>query len=298
MAKRSNVGYALPVEEMRGKLATKQQDIQYSTQVEGAGVASALDGVRSATNFQKYVVLTKRNGKNRFYVKSNTSIKLAASTRRAQAALGAASLIALAYIRKNGDDIQEGIDNVLLAYEDYVRRTGDKCGLRGYMCKTMVQQLRLKEDNLTVLGALDPSTGLQSVITICINPFRGLAFDQDPLDQLTANEMSIMRGYLPQLITNDATTVDIAAFSADGTTYPVYYLPIGSAQNIGTWVEKAGRLYNADINNAVLTLGVFNERTNKPVVVGRLMQGDSPVEITQDSTWASVTTGTQVYVEG
>ena len=293
MAKRSNVAYALPVDEMRGKLATKQKDIMYSTQVEGAGVASALDGVREATNFQKYVVLTKRNGKNRFYVKSNTSVKLATSTRRAQAALGAASLIALAYIRKNGEDIQAGLDNVLLGYEDYVRRTGDKCGLRGYMCKTMVQQLRLKKSNLTVPGALDTTTGLQPIITICDNPFTTLDFSNDPLDQLTANEMGIMREYLPQLVSN-YVTVDIAAFAADGTTYPVY----NNEPVIGNWVEKAGRLYNANINGGVLTLGLYNERTNKPVVIGRLMQGDSPVSITQDTTWADVTEGSQVYVEG
>lgn len=295
MAKRSNVAYALPVDEMRGKLATKQQDIMYSTQVEGAGVASALDGVREATNFQKYVVLTKRNGKNRFYVKSHTSIKLAISTRRAQAALGAASLIALAYIRKNGDNIQEGIDNVLLGYEDYVRRTGDKCGLRGYMCKTMVQQLRLKEDSLTVLGALETATGLQPVITICANPFSTLDFSVDPLDELTANERAIMRGYLSAL-TYNLPRFDIAAFTATGNTYPVYALT--ERQNIGEWVPKVGILYNADLDGGVLTLGVFNERTNKPVVVGSLMQGTNPVAITQDSTWQTVTTGDQVYVEG
>lgn len=295
MAKRSNVAYALPVDEMRGKLATKQKDIMYSTQVEGAGVASALDGVREATNFQKYVVLTKRNGKNRFYVKSNTSIKLATSTRHAQAALGAASLIALAYIRKNGDNIQEGIDNVLLGYEDYVARTGDKCGLRGYMCKTMVQQLRLKEQSITVPGALDPATGLQPVITICANPFTSMDFSVDPLDQLTANECGIMRGYLPQLV-SAASIYEVAAFSANGTTYPIY--ASGLLANVGVWVSGMGRLYNADIDNAVLTLGIFNERTNKPVVIGRLMKNESPATIDQDTTWETLTTGDQVYVEG
>lgn len=295
MAKRSNVAYALPVEEMRGKLATKQKDIMYSTQVEGAGVASALNGVREATNFQKYVVLTKRNGKNRFYVKSNTSVKLATSTRRAQAALGAASLIALAYIRKNGENIQEGVDNVLLGYEDYVRRTGDKCGLRGYMCKTMVQQLRLKESNLTVLGALDTTTGLQPVLTICANPFISMDFSVEPLDQLTANEMGIMRGYLPQL-EGDLEIYEVAAFSANGVKYPIYVN--GSSDNVGVWATKAGRLYNAVLDGGVLTLGVFNERTNKPVVIGPLMQGVNPITLTQDSKWAEIVTGDQIYVEG
>lgn len=297
MAKRSNVTYALPVDEMRGKLATKQKDIMYSTQVEGAGVASALDGVREATNFQKYVVLTKRNGKNRFYVKSNTGIKLATSTRRAQAALGAASLIALAYIRKNGENIQEGIDNVLLGYEDYVRRTGDKCGLRGYICKTIVQQLRLKKDSLTVLGALDTATGLQPVLTICENPFITFDFTVEPLDQLTANECGIMRGYLPQLIGNNSI-VDIAALTAGGTTYPIYVPQAAEEQNIGVWTTKMGRLYNANLDGGVLTLGLYDERTNKPVVVGALSQDNSPVTINQDSTWSNVQSGTQIYVEG
>lgn len=297
MAKRSNVAYSLPVEEMRGKLATKQKDIMYSTQVEGEGVASALDGMREATNFQKYVVLTKRNGKNRFYVKSNTSIKLALSTRRAQAALGAASLIALAYIRKNSDNIQEGIDDVLLGYEDYVRRTGDKCGLRGYMCKTMVQQLRLKKLMLTVPGVLDTATGLQPFITICDNPFAGLNFSVEPLDQLTENEMGIMRGYLPQLVSTHKL-VEIAAFTANGTTYSIYVPALLDSDNIGNWVNRMGRLYNAKIDSAQITLGVFNERTNKPVVIGTLMKDEKPVTIDQDSTWTSITTGAQVYVEG
>lgn len=294
MAKMSNVQYALAVEKLRGKLATKQQDIVYSTQVDGAGVSSALNGVREALNFQKYMVLTVRNGKNMFYVKSRTSVKLSTATRRAQAALGAGSLIALAYIRKNGDNIQEGLDNVALAYEDYVRRTGDKCGLRGYICKTIVQQLRLKAGRLTVPGVLDPSTGLQPIIGICDNPFVGTQFAAEPLDTLTGSELAIMRGYLPQL--SNFVTVGVAAFSANGTLYPVYALT--QTDTIDNWLPNLGILYGAEVEGGQMTLGVFNERTNKPVVIGRLMKGTDPVAIDQDSTWASVTTGTQVYVEG
>lgn len=67
------VSFKMPFDELRGKLATKQKNIVYSGQEQGQNIAT-LEGKKSATNFDKYIVAYKRNGQNRYYIKSNTSI--------------------------------------------------------------------------------------------------------------------------------------------------------------------------------------------------------------------------------
>lgn len=74
MAKESTVSFKLAVDEMRGKLATKQKNIRYSGQQKGQKVSELAPGKHDATNFEEYIVLTKRRGKQMFYVKSRTSV--------------------------------------------------------------------------------------------------------------------------------------------------------------------------------------------------------------------------------
>lgn len=74
MAKNASVFYKLPIDVLRGKLATKQEDIRYEGQTEGESILSLGIGKKQAVNFEKYIVLTNRNGKNSFYVKSKTAV--------------------------------------------------------------------------------------------------------------------------------------------------------------------------------------------------------------------------------
>lgn len=74
MAKQPTVSFKLAVDEMRGKLATKQKNIRYSGQRQGQKVSDLAPGKHEATNFEEYIVLTKRRGKQMFYVKSRTTV--------------------------------------------------------------------------------------------------------------------------------------------------------------------------------------------------------------------------------
>lgn len=74
MAKQPTVSFKLAVDEMRGKLATKQKNIRYSGQMRGQKVSDLAPGKHEATNFEEYIVLTKRRGKQMFYVKSRTTV--------------------------------------------------------------------------------------------------------------------------------------------------------------------------------------------------------------------------------
>lgn len=74
MAKQPTVSFKLAVDEMRGKLATKQTNIRYAGQRRGQKVSDLPLGKHEATNFEEYIVLTKRRGKQMFYVKSRTTV--------------------------------------------------------------------------------------------------------------------------------------------------------------------------------------------------------------------------------
>lgn len=93
VGKGQRVALKMPFESLSGKIATKQKNIDYSQEV--ADFEQTKSKV-SAKNFAKYIVCTMRNGVNRFYVKSRTSVNNTLANIRQKAALGAAASIAYA----------------------------------------------------------------------------------------------------------------------------------------------------------------------------------------------------------
>lgn len=93
MAKKATVTYQLPVEEMHGKLATKQ-DVTYSGQSASQTAYNLGIGVHAASGYEQYVVLTRTRGKNRFYVRSRSSIRVTPYTQLSQALMALCSSLA------------------------------------------------------------------------------------------------------------------------------------------------------------------------------------------------------------
>lgn len=152
--------FKMPIEELRGKLATKQKNITYEGQVEGANTDTLTMGKKSATNFNKYIVIYKRRGKNRFYVKSNTSVNQTANSFRQKGRIALAILYAdyiLNYAPKGGLRY-EWLDDLTTAYNNYV---GKNLSVREFLIGEIAQQI----GQSYVLGYTVPDYRTSGVMT-------------------------------------------------------------------------------------------------------------------------------------
>lgn len=164
MAKEASVYYKLPIEEMRGKLATKQDGIMYAGQEPGQNTLSMGVGSHASTNFEKYIVLTKSRGKNRFYVKSRTTVTntFATNFRRASIALAAALAdYVIPYVKTE------------LSYkqlrEAYEYDGGGKT-LREYIVSACLLAFERKDELITVPSAPLDENGVRTPVEIIMNP--------------------------------------------------------------------------------------------------------------------------------
>lgn len=171
MAKQETAFYKLPIEELRGKLATKQKPIRYSGQETHVNPMSMDEGKHQATDFGKYIVLNNRRGKHRFYVKSRTSVGVTAASKMATAMLACAASLSAHYLNgyKRASSVEQLTVKDIIAALDY--RKAENQTRRDYLTKLMVEQIRINKGNITVLGVPDEITGIAAVLTIGINPF-------------------------------------------------------------------------------------------------------------------------------
>lgn len=165
MAKRESVYYALPVEEMRGKLATKQKPITYGGQTADMTPYDLTDGVHQSNNFRRYVVLTKTRGKNRFYVKSKLSVNVSRRTKFTQAVLGLGADIA----RHLYPVVTNGLNSNI--YDALVYRRQDGQSELDVLTSVVIEGLRRKREYFEILSRPDISTGLPTILQIAGNPF-------------------------------------------------------------------------------------------------------------------------------
>lgn len=164
MAKGTNVFYKLPIEEMRGKLATKQDGILYAGQEQGENTLSLGTGNHSATNFEKYIVLTKTRGKNRFYVKSRTTVANSTGTINTRTILALAMpLVDAIYARRD-----DSVEMVALkeAYQFYQK--GET--LREYLTRIVVENIRRGKTNIEYLSKPNQQ-GLTEYVSLMPNPY-------------------------------------------------------------------------------------------------------------------------------
>lgn len=137
MAKESTVSFKLAVDEMRGKLATKQTNIRYSGQKEGEKVSQLTPGKHDAVNFEKYLVLTKRRGKQMFYVKSRTSV----NNSRASLAVRAVTALASPLVDFIYQLYKGGGAAVFTQLEDSYIKWGGKMTIREYITSLVVNAM-------------------------------------------------------------------------------------------------------------------------------------------------------------
>lgn len=111
--------FKMPFEELRGKLATKQQGITYSGQETGTNASTLTTGKHAATNFSKYIVAYKRRGINRFMVKSNTTMHQTIQAVRTKASLAFAIMYADYVLAQavEGSDLRNNLEALKRAYD-------------------------------------------------------------------------------------------------------------------------------------------------------------------------------------
>lgn len=176
MAKRETVFFALPIDQMNGKMATKQLNIQYAGQARDETAYNLPIGRHMATNFKKYVVLTKVRGKNRFYVKSRTTVNNTVYNRTSQALLALVSSLATQLdLATKARPEQRPYAGILRSYDEMAE---EGMTLRDYLTSILLPQVRNASDVLQAPFAIVPGQAPQ-VETIGDNPFASLDTSYD-----------------------------------------------------------------------------------------------------------------------
>lgn len=176
MAKKETVYFALPIDDMRGKLATKQLNILYSGQKSDETAYDLPIGRHRGTNYRKFVVLTNVRGKNRFYVKSRTTVNNTAYTQYAQAVLAlATSLAQKIAARAQQVPQQRPYAQILASYDEFAPEGQT---LREYITSKFVIQIR--ESVPTLALPLKPSISEpDNHVDVGPNPFVGYDITYD-----------------------------------------------------------------------------------------------------------------------
>lgn len=160
---------------MRGKLATKQQQIAYSGQAAGETPYDLTAGKKEATNFEKYIVLTKRRGVNRFYVKSRVAVNNTTAMVAAKAALGAGSSIAQRVVAEFMRQAEQSgglvVDQITAATRYYNQKNNENLTTREYVAKYIVPQLRNRQALLTCPDVPDEEQMVTPTISLGHNTF-------------------------------------------------------------------------------------------------------------------------------
>lgn len=150
--------FKMPFEELRGKLATKQDGILYSGQEKGARTDTLTAGKKSATNFSKYIVAYRRKGVNRFYIKSITSINRTTLSVERQGSLAFAQALA-DYILYQGGALLAIIENLCKAYNE---KNGYNQSVRGFVIGQLAAQIN---SGSQLLGYTLPDYRIPGVLT-------------------------------------------------------------------------------------------------------------------------------------
>lgn len=132
----------MPFEELRGKLATKQQGITYSGQEAGTNASTITTGKHAATNFSKYIVSYRRRGVNRFMVKSNTTMHQTNQAVRAKASMAFAIMYADYVLSRasEGSTLLNNLEDMKSAYD---KRYPNTQTLREWIIGQFVPQVLL-----------------------------------------------------------------------------------------------------------------------------------------------------------
>ena len=164
MAKEASVIYKLPIEQMRGKLATKQDGVMYAGQERGENTLSIGEGNHAATNFEKYIVVTVSRGKNRFYVKSRATVANSIGTVNTRAILALAMpLVDAIYARRD-----DALEMVPFKESHQYFQKGET--LREYLTRVVVESIRRGKNNIEYYSKPNQQ-GLSEYVALIPNPY-------------------------------------------------------------------------------------------------------------------------------
>ena len=265
MAKGSNVFYKLPIEEMRGKLATKQDGIMYAGQTEGENTLAIGSGFHQAKNFEKYIVLTRTRGKNRFYVKSRTTVANTVGTINTRAILALAMPLVDAMYARKDDSVQ--MDGLKIAYEYYQK--GET--LREYLTRIVVDTIRNSATTITYQSKPN-AQGIAEMVTLMGNPYAAyntqgqnvLGISNYIFGKLTS-EKKIIQEYLKyRALQMGVSRINIRLHDTIyGGTYTFALLAINDvttfAQLNGTTQSEAFRIISTEEAITNITIIPFNK---------------------------------------
>lgn len=166
MAKNASVFYKLPIDVLRGKLATKQDDIRYEGQAAGESILSLGLGKKQAVNFEKYIVLTNRNGKNSFYVKSTTAVgNTVGSMYNRTAMILTATLVDFLYKIYQAGSIE------LRVLDQSLQDWGGGKTMREYMTSFVNWSIRNRQNTIQYWGPKNQQ-GIAERVDLMDNPFK------------------------------------------------------------------------------------------------------------------------------
>ena len=269
MSKESSVFYKLPIEEMRGKLATKQDGIMYAGQEKGENTLSIGNGNHAATNFEKYIVVTRSRGKNRFYVKSRTTVANSVGTVNTRAILALAMpLVDAMYERKNDALAMVAFKE---AYQFYNR--GET--LREYMTRVVVESIRRGKNNIEYLSKPNQQ-GLSEYVTLIANPYVKFSstaptiFTDGRTYGTEERESKIIQEYLKyRAVQMGATLYNIKVHDTiNGTTYK---MPILAAPSVT--LKSAEQSLQAKVYRFVIAEGTVESITLFPFKLNYAISG-------------------------
>lgn len=164
MAKHSRVTYKFGLEAVQGKLATKQTDIAYAGQKEGEPVITLPLGKHEAVNFDKYMVTTRRRGKNFFYIKSHTAVRNTLANTFNRSLLAIAQNLAtymVEYVQQATE--YDGLRKAFVYYAPNMT-------LREYLISLICQAVALRKQYITYTSVPDEMTGVTTEGNVILNP--------------------------------------------------------------------------------------------------------------------------------
>lgn len=222
MAKNASVFYKLPIDVMRGKLATKQENIRYEGQAEGESILSLGLGKKQAVNFEKYIVLTNRNGKNSFYVKSATSVgNTVGSMYNRTVMILTATLVDFLYKIYQAGSIE------LRVLDQSLQDWGDGKTMREYMTSFVNYSIRNRLNTIQYWGPKNPQ-GIAERVDLMDNPFKSFVSPGVGMSGVDFPSTGRQRYLLQQNMRFFAVAMDSTAVRIDvqsvvsGTKVPVF----------------------------------------------------------------------------
>ena len=296
--------FKMPFDELRGKLATKQQGITYSGQEAGTNASTITTGKHAATNFSKYIVSYRRRGVNRFMVKSNTTMHQTNQAVRTKAKMAFAIMYADYVLAQavEGSDLRNNLEALKRAYD--VRYPNTQTlrewiigqfapqvlaqALLGYSLPDYRQQGVYKRATIVTQGFPEDTADIEAAIkgtTQTSTIGRYLASKYDKLANTGA--YNTIRTYMGQ---TSAVQTRFVPVTIEGVK-SLYVIPLNNQGRVVTRLaaDSVSLVFDSMTNEAEVVL--YRANTLKPINGGRLYN------LYTDASMTTPLTGTSTVME-